>query len=247
MKGPFVGLGFSLSRREIADSIGRRIGRSWGSAQTMRSSKPGAHDPLASDKCWQRAVAQLPRSRMEDISMGLELLVAAALAGVAPQPLTAAQPKKASVELRSERVETPGLPLAESAKEVYGFRLTAQVDEKGDVSGALELDPNPLKFDEFGFVTSFGDLPSVKLECHLKFVKKAKFEVRLEPRLGSPTKEEEWQLFEIRGPKITSRLFLATPTAQKWDWGRILVSDKDGKVKYVIPVRDPGPPTKDRK
>src|SRR5262249_31795279 len=148
--------------------------------------------------------------------------------GVAPQPLTAAQPKKASVELRSERVETPGLPLAESAKGVYGFRLTAKVDEKGDVGGALELDPNPPKYDEFGFDTSLGDLPSVKLQCTLKFVKKAKFEVPLEGRLGAPTKKEEWLLFEIRGPKITSRLLLATPTAEKWDWARILVSEKDG-------------------
>jgi hypothetical protein len=144
-------------------------------------------------------------------------------------------------------METPGLPLAESAKGVYGFRLTAQVDEKGDVSGALELDPNQPKYDEFGFVTSLGDLPSVKLQCTLKFMKKAKFEVPLEGRLGAPTQEVEWQLFEIRGPKITSRLFLATPTAEKWAWGRILVSEKDGMVKYVIPVREPGPPTKDRK
>jgi hypothetical protein len=137
---------------------------------------------------------------------------------VAPQPLTAAQPKKVSVELGSERLETPGLPLAESAKGVYGFRLTAQVDEQGDVNGALELDPNPPKYDEFGFVTNLGDLPAIKLQCTLKFVKKAKFEVR-EGRLGSPTKEEEWLLFEIRGPKVTSRLFLATPTAEKMGLG----------------------------
>jgi hypothetical protein len=176
--------------------------------------------------------------------MLLQLLVATALAVLAPAAVPSAQPKKATVELRSELLCTPGLPLAESAKGVYGFRLTAQVDNQGEGSGALQLDPNAPAFDEFGFVKTAGDLPPIKLDCTLKFVKKSKFQMLVEGRLGAPTREVEWLLFEIRGPKIVSRLFLATPTAERWSYGRLLVQDKDGKVKYVVGVREPGPALK---
>jgi hypothetical protein len=168
----------------------------------------------------------------------LELLIATAVAVLAPEAVAWAQPKKATVDLRSDQLGTPGLPLAESAKGVYGFRLTAQVDNKGEGSGVLELDPNAPAFDEFGFVKAAGDLPPVKLDCTLKFVKKSKFRVPLEARLGAPTKEVEWLLVEVRGPKIVSRLFLATPTAEKLSYGLLLVQGSDGKVKYVVAVSD---------
>src|SRR5262249_9015730 len=84
---------------------------------------------------------------------------------------TAAQPKKTAVDLRSDLLVS-GLPLAESAKGVYGIRLTAQVDDKGEGKGTLELDPNAPAYDELGFQTTDGNLPSVRLECTLKLVKK---------------------------------------------------------------------------
>ena len=110
-------------------------------------------------------------------------------------------------------------------------------------SGTLEFDPNAPAaptFDEFGFPTYAAALPPVKLECTLKFVKKRKVTVRLENRIGGPEKEEEWLLFEIAGPKLTSRLSLAMRA--DGSSGRLLVHGKDGKVKYVVDVTTPPPP-----
>src|SRR5262245_60836347 len=103
--------------------------------------------------------------------MRLELLLSAALAVLALEATAAAQPEKATLELRSG-VLAPGLPLAESDKGVYEVRLTAKVDKKGEGKGVLVLEPNAPRFDDFGFVTTGGPLPQVTLECKLKFVKK---------------------------------------------------------------------------
>ena len=110
--------------------------------------------------------------------MRLGLLMATAFAVFVPAAVAVAEPEKATVELRSSLL-APGLPLAESDKGVYGFRLSAQVDKNGEASGALELDRNAPTFDDFGFVTTAGALPPVKLECSLKFVKKGKFQFRV--------------------------------------------------------------------
>jgi hypothetical protein len=164
--------------------------------------------------------------------MRLELLMATAFAVFTPGAMTGAESEKATVDLRSSLLAM-GLPLAESDKGVYGFHLTAQVDKKGEGSGTLELDLNAPTFDEFGFVTTAAAMPPLKLECMLGFVKKRRFEF---PGPG-PLRKEEWHLFEIRGPKITSGLFLATMADRSS--GRLLVHGKDGKVKYAISLRKP--------
>jgi len=164
------------------------------------------------------------------------MLVATAFAVFAPRAVTAADPEKPNVEfeLRSSSL-APGLTLAESGKGVYALRLTAQVNKQGEGKGTLVLESNAPVFDEFGTATTAGNLPPVKLECSLKFVKKGRVQVLV----GPPP--QEWLLFEITGPKITSRLFLATPAAPM-KYGRLLVQDKDGKVKYAVEVIEPGPP-----
>jgi hypothetical protein len=174
---------------------------------------------------------------MEGVFMRLEILMATALAVLSPGSVMAALPEKATGELAS-RVIHPGLPLPESDKGVYGVRLTVAVDQKGEGRGTLVLEPNAPTYDEFGFVTTAGALPPVKLECTLKLVRKARFD------LGSvrPRPPEEWLLFRIQGPKITSRLSLATPVEDKLTSGRLLVHDKDGKVQYAVDVWRPGPP-----
>jgi hypothetical protein len=169
------------------------------------------------------------------------LLGVTVVAVLAPGVTTAAGPAKATVELRSDLLVS-GLPLAECAKGVYGIRLTAQVDKKGEGSGTLELDPNAPAYDEFGFQATGGNLPPVKLECTLKFIKKKTFRLPASPRIAAPLVEVEWVLFEVRGPKVTSRLFLATEDKAWGSWARLLVHDKDGKVRYVVPVRTPPPP-----
>jgi hypothetical protein len=82
----------------------------------------------------------------------------------------------------------------------------------------------------------------VRLECTLKLVKKQKFQLPESPRIAAPLVDVEWVLFEVRGPKITSRLFMATEEKAVGRWGRLLVHDKDAKVRYVVPMTTPPPP-----
>jgi len=164
--------------------------------------------------------------------MRVARLLATVVATLVPATVTAAQPQKATIEFRSERI-IGGLPMAESDKSIYAIHLTLELDKKGEGKGALELDPNVPKYDEFGFPTLSDGLPWAKLDCTVKFVKKKKTIMRSEPRLGSPEVEVEWSLFEIEGPKLKSRLFLAR--SEKTDaWVNLLIQDKQGKVRYVV-------------
>jgi hypothetical protein len=174
--------------------------------------------------------------------MRLGLLTVTAFAVLVPRAATAGDPAKMMVELRSGLIN-PGLPMAESDFGAYGVSLLAKVDKEGGGRGTLEIDPNAPAaptFDEFGFRMPAAALPSVKLECTLKFVKKRKVFVPLENRIGGPEREEEWLLFAIEGPKLTSRLSLAM--LADGSSGRLLMHGKDGKVKYVVDVRTPPPP-----
>ena len=112
--------------------------------------------------------------------------------------------EKTAVELRSKLLVT-GLPMAESDKAIYGIRLTAQVDKDGEGTGTIELDPNAPAYDEFGFQTTARMLPLVKLDCTLKLVKRKKLRMPESERIAAPLVELEYVLFEIRGPKVTSR------------------------------------------
>jgi hypothetical protein len=170
----------------------------------------------------------------EELIMRLGLVGVTVCAVLAPGILTAAEPKKKRVEFESDTLVS-GLPLAECAKGVYGVRLTARVDKKGEGRGTLELDPNAPVYDEFGWQTEGGNLPPVKLECLLKVVKMKKFRLP-NSRLGGPDVEEEWVLLKIRGRKITSRLFLAAEDKCLGARAHLLVHDKGGKVRYVVPL-----------
>jgi hypothetical protein len=172
--------------------------------------------------------------------MRVELIAAMLFAVLGPGVITAAEPEKSTVELRSDSLVS-GLPLMKDAERVYGIRLTAEVDENGEGEGTLELDTNVPTYDEFGFQTSGGDLPPVKREFTLKQVKKKKIQLPEHLGVAAPLVEVEWVLFEFQGTKATRRLFLATES-NVWSWARFLVHDENGKVKYVVPVRSPPPP-----
>jgi hypothetical protein len=146
----------------------------------------------------------------------------------------AAEPDQVGVDI-SGGVEGRGLVVAESDKPVYRLQLTARVDKNGAGKGTLVLDPTQNAVDEFGFPEVIAALPPVKLECSLKLVKKKKL---LSGRGGAPPAEVEWRLFEITGPKITTRLALATE-GDDWSFGRFIVSDKDGKERVAVSVRGP--------
>jgi hypothetical protein len=64
--------------------------------------------------------------------MRRRFFVATVFAVLAPAAITAAEPEKGRIELHSDLLVT-GLPLAESAKGVYGIRLTVgQSSKKGN-------------------------------------------------------------------------------------------------------------------
>src|SRR5262249_13666240 len=90
-----------------------------------------------------------------------------------------AEPERTTFELESG-IPDSGLALAESQKDVYGFRFTGHLDKNNQGSGVLELDLNAPAFDEFGFRKIANTQPVLKLDCRLKFVKKAKFELPTE-------------------------------------------------------------------
>jgi hypothetical protein len=128
---------------------------------------------------------------------------------------TAAQP--ADVQFLGGTFSTD-LPLPESKGSVHRAVLNCRLTDGG--SGTLTLDPNVPKFDEFGDpVDCDKRSPLVILECTLKLTKK----------------DKDRQLFEIRGPKIVSRLSLvAYRDIMPWGDGRLLVDSKGGQVRYVI-------------
>jgi hypothetical protein len=172
---------------------------------------------------------------MEGVLMRRFLLTVAMVAGCT---VTAAAAEPQAIELRSGTV-SPGVPLAEHSAPVFGFRLVAKVDKNGEGTGTLELDPNAPTFDEFGFMSVKDTLPPVKLDCSLKFVKRKKFEFT-----GPRAHEEDWMLFDVRGPKITTRMTLAT-LAERVNsnlYGRFVILGKDGKPEHVIGVSTPPPP-----
>jgi len=166
------------------------------------------------------------------------LLLALTIVIVAQAPGAAAVPEKKAVELSGE-IGGRGLVMAESEKPIYRVHLNARVDRNGVGDGTLILDPTPNAVDEFGFPEATDALPPVKLDCSLKLVQRKRF------LLGSPAtggaKEVEWRLLRITGPKITSRLSVASEAGPEWVFARFLVSDKDGTGRISVSLRTPGP------
>jgi hypothetical protein len=149
--------------------------------------------------------------------MRLELLVAVIL--FFPAAPAVAQP--ADVQFVGDTFSTD-LPLAESEKPIHRVLLKCRLADGG--SGTLTLDPSVPKFDEFGDPAGGKPLPVVTLDYTLKLIKNQK----------------ERQLFEIRGPKIVSRLSLvAYRDITPWGDGRLLVHGKGGEVRYVINLSVP--------
>lgn len=110
------------------------------------------------------------------------------------------------------------LPLAESKEPIHWLRLACQLKDGG--AGTLTLDPTVPKFNEFGDPVDGGKpLPQITLECSLKLIKT----------------ESGRSIFEIRGPKITTRMALVVEKdIAPWGDGRLLVHGKGGEVRYVV-------------
>jgi hypothetical protein len=171
----------------------------------------------------------------ENTPMRLALVLAIAFAG----PVLGGEPDKPPVEL-SGTIDGRGLPMAECDAGVHRIKLMAKVDTKGEGSGTLVLDATPNPVDEYGFAVTVKAEPLVKLECTLKLVGTKKV-LAEGPAVGAPAIEVEWQLYEITGPKIVSKLSLARETRAGWTYALFLWATKEGKNRTVVLLHGPQP------
>lgn len=160
------------------------------------------------------------KTEAKELPMRLTLLTAVIF--VFPAAPAVMQP--ADIQFVGETFSTD-LPLAESKEPIRRVILKCRLADGG--SATLMLDPNVPKFDEFGDPVAGGKpSPLVILECTLKLTKK----------------DKDRQLFEIRGPKLGTRLSLvAYEDIMPWGDGRLLVHGKGGEVRYVIDLYVPRP------
>jgi hypothetical protein len=153
----------------------------------------------------------------QEVPMHLALLVEGLLVfATAP---AAAQPP--AVQFLSNTVSTD-LRLAECKEPIHRLRLQCRLADGG--KGTLTLDPTFLKFNEFGDPVAGKASPQVSLDCTVKLIKEDKGR----------------RLFEVRGPKITTRISLVVEKdIAPWGDGRLLVHGKDGEVRYVVEIWQP--------
>ncbi|HKB05420.1 MAG TPA: TIGR03067 domain-containing protein [Gemmataceae bacterium] len=115
------------------------------------------------------------------------------------------------------------LRLAESKEAIHRVALKCRLAD-GE-SGTLTLDPTAPKFNDFGDSAPIGK-PAAPVTLEFTF-KLAKSEVGR-------------NLFELRGPKVTSRLSLvAYADRASWGDGRLLIRGKDGDVLQAIDLNRP--------
>jgi hypothetical protein len=132
-----------------------------------------------------------------------------------------------------------GLPMAECDNNVQGIKLTFQLNAKGEGAGTLTLDATPNPVDEYGFPVTMKAEPPVKLECALKRVGTKKMLAEGPP--GVPANEVEWELYEVTGPKIVSKLSLARQAEAGWPHARFIWATKEGKNRTLVGLSDPNP------
>jgi uncharacterized protein (TIGR03067 family) len=115
------------------------------------------------------------------------------------------------------------LLVPESKKAIH--RVALKCRPADGEAGTLTLDPTEVKLDAFGDPVAGGKAsPVVTLECTLKIIKV----------------EKDRQLYELRGPKVVSRLSLVVyKDMMPWGDGRLLVHGEDGEVRYVIDLARP--------
>jgi hypothetical protein len=143
---------------------------------------------------------------------------------------------KKTLELTGS-IDGRGLPMAECDSGVHRIKL--EIDAKGEGPATLVLDQTPNLVDEWGAPVILKSEPLVKLECVLKRVGKKKALAEGPP--GAPAIEVEWELFEITGPKIVSKLSLARETRTGWTYARFLWATKEGKNRTLVTLKGPEP------
>lgn len=143
------------------------------------------------------------------------------------------QPSKTTFTIElSGGVDGRGLLMAECAKPVYRIQLSARWDNLGVSKGTLILDPTVPTVDEFGFPGFPPPQPVVKLDCTLKLIQK---KTLLFGPAGPPPQKAEFQIFEITGPKIKSKLSVVHESGGNWESARFLVAEnEEGKGRMAV-------------
>jgi len=152
--------------------------------------------------------------------------------------VAAADELEKPVEL-SGVIDGRGLPMAECDSGVHRIKLTVQLNAKGEGTGTLTLDATPNPVDEYGFPITVKADPPVKLECTVKRTGTKKALAEGPP--GAPANEVDWELYEITGPKIVSKLSLARETRAGWTYARFLWATKEGKNRTLVMLQGPQP------
>ena len=140
-----------------------------------------------------------------------------------------------SMELQSGAL-TPGLVLTEIREPIhrYGSSSTSSTG-RVRVREPCILDPNTPEFDEFGRHVGGLDTPYIKrkggplrpveLACEITFVKE---EVENQDTVG------KWRLYRLRGPKLSSDLYVATLHSILEGGPARLIVLENNKVKSVV-------------
>jgi hypothetical protein len=140
-----------------------------------------------------------------------------------------------SIELQSGPL-TPGLVLGELREPIHQVRLLVDIkDGTGPGRATLILDPNTPEFDEFGRHVGGLDTPYVKrkggplrpveLNCEIAFVKE---EAENQDPGG------KWRLYRLRGPTLSSNLYVATLHSILEGGPARLIVMENGKARSVV-------------
>ena len=139
---------------------------------------------------------------------------------------------------------SPGLLLAESKHPVHSINIAANVNAGGEGKAKITLILSPPIYDEYGGLLNGRDTggndvakkdprPPLVLDCTVEFVKAG-----VSARVNEPPIERS--VFRLKGPKITSALFVATE-GPGLTTGRLLVLGKDQRVEHVVDLTDAKP------
>lgn len=155
-----------------------------------------------------------PQRPTEFKSIGNSVYTAWKRGKLPPKPAVA---QHVELMANSEAFSTD-LPLAESKQPIHRVAIDGQLGDGGKAT--LTLDPNYPKFDRFG--QPVGDAkrsPVLTFDVTFKFVKE----------------DAGLRLYEIRGPKIVSKLYFTSGVNLPF---RFLVHGDDGKVRYLVNLHD---------
>jgi hypothetical protein len=149
-------------------------------------------------------------------------------AGREPDPPPAAKPAAAEEKGADLSLETDYLYQRVDIDTTGSFgahriRLNVSLDDKGG-KGAMEFDPNSTRFNVFGDEAGYTEIATRSVDVTLSALER-------EDSTGKGRR-----LYEIKGEGLKERLFLVL-AREKTSSHRLLVADKEGKVKLVFPLR----------